>query len=457
MLVVIVDGPGLEHTREAIVPFLVFRMAWSLHLHSSLLATLLFANHLAHIRAKVRRHHEQRSRSLQSILLMRARMSLSASMNACGKSRLSSRVSASVHATPVVAEQRSPMGNSKPVWHKNLGHHGGCTRATIAIPLVLLSVLDLGVACMEGLYIATEAVSTSSMIYICLTALLIGAWFNNVFWQVWQIKKAFMRARSIRASTILSMRTSSLATSLTGWRRASSLTFGRLSSTLAATLPIRARGSMSVSVTGRAPAPVPHPANIYGGTTTTKLYRNATRMGATLFATILLLIVSVGVRMTLVDDGGMVYWWTMLPLWCALHAASLCMCATPVLAIKRPNSRVVGGTARATSISQLSANMRMARSRVRNSVVRRITCASISPHSSSIGHAPSVDAVKALSSSPHEPSARRPSLAMQRMLASGMGASGLRDSMRDSGQSSVGQRTPAGSPAMRHLRASAAA
>ena len=428
LLVVVIDGPGIEHTRPALFPFFVFRMAIALHLNCQMLAVLLFASYLSSVRTQVQQHIKRRSRSpsviLGQIVSMRLkrvslrgrrqaapdtketlpcehRMSLSQGPSRHGtksadqgpvlpaavantlptarpQARKPGSKSAASTATPGSLESKARWVDSlESTWCERRG--AGTWIVTI---LLLFSVFtDFSVSLLESLYIAQEVLGNDitilSIASVSLVMLSIGVWF---IWQVHQIMRALSRS-GIELSSRCRVATSPIAENML--------------------------------------------------TRVARILRHARWLGVAMICSIIVSLCGAFNRQLLQEHGGMPYWWGTFPLWCVVNATTLTMSAIPILAFRSP-ATVTQSPGAIARLTVPAAN-----------VARAITARLSSRFSTLARTAPDECGQRRW---PESPGIERLSpLGRISILRSARDVMDL----RDSGQSSVGQSSTAGSPPMK--------
>ena len=163
MTLYIVDGPGMEHTRPVVLPWLVHRLALGIQVEFHMLALLVSSLHLRQIRKRVEDTTSPKKRG-------------SGSWRSA-----TSRSSSSIHIGDV------PDGGTKE------GQSCGCAvpassrydRIFVVI-IVGLVIVDLVIAILTGLYIATDEFTIVAITYVCLVTFGLGFWF---FWQAMVITR----------------------------------------------------------------------------------------------------------------------------------------------------------------------------------------------------------------------------------------------------------------------------
>ena len=160
MTLYIVDGPGMEHTRPVVLPWLVHRLAMGIQVEFHMLALLVSSSHLRQIRKRIEDTRSPKKKD-------------------SGNWRRTTP--SSIHVGD------APGGETKE------GQSRGCAVPAslnydriFVLMIVGLVIVDLIIAILTGLYIATDEFTMIATTYVCLVTFGISFWF---FWQAMVITR----------------------------------------------------------------------------------------------------------------------------------------------------------------------------------------------------------------------------------------------------------------------------
>ena len=159
ILVYIIDGPYMEHTRPCVLPWFVHRISLSLHVEFHLLAALFFYWHLRQIRKRVESGPRETTRHCAA----KKRGSLGTMVSLFLEGR-SSKLGGQIHL-----EERCPRLTSALAMSKS---------HLFLIVISICLVCDFASAILVGLYFsASDGFTLFTTAFVALVSFAIGAWF----------------------------------------------------------------------------------------------------------------------------------------------------------------------------------------------------------------------------------------------------------------------------------------
>ena len=279
MLIFIIDGPYQEHTRPCVLPWLVHRVSFSLHVEFHLLGALFFYWHLQQIRKSVERSSTMRTKRRASL----RRLSLGSvvsnflhgrhnELNCCGEKE---------------PDKNEPDKNESDKNESEATLFSAPSTSLIFVCTIVICLLsDFASAVLVGLFFsAGEDFTLFSTALLSLVSFSVGAWFA---YQAVMIVRALQEAEKNGAKS--------------------------------------------------------------GQSIASKLSKNASRNGVSMMLSILLGVLNEFMRIILVDEGGMLYWWVLLPLWAMFLLMLLLTSFFQITAFQTPASKTVSSNSRKVSV-----------------------------------------------------------------------------------------------------------
>lgn len=217
MLVFIVDGPSMEHTRPALMPFMIDRLSLSLSLEFNMLSMLVMSMHLRQIRKRVEHRVDKANKSNKpqtaTIHAMLAKVASKLSPAAIQPEDPMATIEAGLRPTRATrnkksgrtAKYTSTLGGILIRRRSSTGRRSSVDKLSTAMPtctltkhdhmfagmVVLLIIVENTLAVLTGLFMAPADVTFYATIYIILVLLVMGFYF---MWQATIISRALERA-----------------------------------------------------------------------------------------------------------------------------------------------------------------------------------------------------------------------------------------------------------------------
>lgn len=314
MMLYVVDGPGMEHTRPVVLPWFVHRMALAAQYESHMLALLVSSSHLLKIRKRV-----------QDTSIVKPR-------------RRSNPTSAAIDDNE---DPESNEPNDEKICCAKVASY---SHGIFVGSLMALIIVDLFISVISALYIAADDITIIAGIYIALVTLVIGTWF---IWQAHVIVSLLKRADQSKDAS--NRRVSRLSQS--AMRIGIIMIISVVRCYLHCYLNSHCCYCCFVVITLTSVLIVP----------CTQLVSVPTE---------------IVLRPMLVDSGGWVYWWTLYPLWALMTGMFALASTLQILAFQPPSTATTPSNANATDAENSARRMQGRRvsmsNAILNDVVRRV-------------------------------------------------------------------------------------